>query len=404
MKYLFVHQNAPAQFRHVAPHLARSPENAVAFITLENKPVPTGVRPVRYDLHRKAGAETHHYLRRTEEAVLYGQAVARKAFQLRSEGFTPDVMIGHPGWGETLYLKDIWPTAKLVSYCEFYYRSRGSDFGFDPEFPDQVDAVFANRTKNAQHLLALEAADALYSPTNWQAQQFPKPYQPLIHRIHDGIDCQTVRPNPNAVYRTGNGTVLKAGDPVITYVSRYLEPYRGLHTFIRSLPKTLADNPTAHVVIVGADTGGYGRKAAEGETWKQRLLKEVATLPADRVHFEGRVAYKDYLSLLQVSAVHPYLTYPFVLSWSCLEAMAAGCAIVGSDTPPVREVIEDGTHGVLTDFFDAEALAHKLGHALQNPAHYAQMRVNARQRVIDKYEVRTCLTRLLNLIQETAES
>ncbi|RED14116.1 glycosyltransferase family 4 protein [Pontivivens insulae] len=403
MNYLFVHQNAPAQFRYIAPQLAQDPGNRVVYITLENKPVPAGVAPVRYKLHRSAGKETHHYLRRTEEAVLYGQAVARKAFDLRSQGFNPDVMIGHPGWGETLYLKDIWPNAKLISYCEFYYRSRGSDFGFDKEFPDQVDAVFANRTKNAQHLLALEAADALYAPTDWQARQFPAPYQPLIHRIHDGINCALVRPDPDAQYTTRSGRTFKVGDPVITYVSRYLEPYRGFHQFMRALPRTLADNPDAHVVLVGAETGGYGRKPAENQTWKQRILAEIGPLPQDRVHFEDRVPYGNYLKLLQVSAVHPYLTYPFVLSWSCLEAMAAGCVIVGSNTAPVQEVIDDGAQGVLTDFFDPEALSSKLSDVLQNPGRYAGMRVAARERVLERFELQKCLARLTDLIRTTAQ-
>lgn len=398
MNVLFVHQNCPGQFKHLAPALA-SDGHQVVFITQKGKPEIPGVRKIEYAPHRGVTEGIHPYLASSEAAVLNGQAVARVGFALREKGFRPDVMIGNPGWGETLFLKDVWPDTPLISMSEFYYRGRGSDVGFDPEFDAGNDSLLRARARSGVHLLAMEAADVAYAPTEWQKAQFPGAYQDKIRVIHDGIDCDRLRPDPHARFTHGDGLELSLNDEVLTYVSRNLEPYRGFHSFMRALPKVLEQRPNAQVVIVGGDGVSYGARAPDGETWRARLLAEVGPLP-DRVHFTGRLPYADYVRLMQVSSVHAYLTYPFVLSWSMLEAMAVGGFVVGSATPPVEEVIRDGENGWLIDFFDIDNIAARLSDALACSADMENLRTDARRTILDRYVLRDCLAAQRALIDE----
>lgn len=398
MKALFVHQNCPGQFKHLAPALAAE-GHEVVFIGQKNKPTPKGVRRLEYEAHRKVTPKIHPYLAGTEAAVLNGQAVARVGFSLKAKGFTPDVMIGNPGWGETLFLKDVWPETPLISLSEFFYNGRGSDVGFDPEFASGPDAPLRARARSSQHLLAIEAADLAYSPTEWQRAQFPKVYQDKIRVIHDGIDTEVIKPNPGASFTLPDGSVLTKENEILTYVSRNLEPYRGFHSFMRALPAILEARPEAQVVIVGGDEVSYGARPKGAENWREKMISETGPLP-DRVTFTGRIPYKDYLSLLSVSSAHVYLTYPFVLSWSMLEAMASGAFVIGSATPPVQEVIEDGENGWLVDFFDAKAIAARVSEGLAARREVDAIRIAARQTVADRYALRQCLAQQRALIQE----
>ena len=400
VKILFVHQNCPGQFKHLAPALAAE-GHQVVFISQKNKPTPQGVEKLEYAPHRKVTAKIHPYLSATEAAVLNGQAVARSGFALRKRGFVPDAMIGNPGWGETLFLKDVWPGSPLISLSEFYYNGRGSDVGFDREFTTGPDAVLRARVRSAQHLLAIEAADLAYSPTEWQKAQFPRAYQDKIRVIHDGIDVALVRPDEHARFKVPGGPELTRDDEILTYVSRNLEPYRGFHSFIRALPAILAERPNMQVVVVGGDDVSYGGRPRQGGCWREAMLAEIGPLP-DRVHFTGRIPYDDYLKLLQVSSVHLYLSYPFVLSWSMLEAMAAGAFVIGSATPPVEEVIDDGVNGWLVPFFDTGAIARRVSEGLAVRWKVEAIRSAARETVVSRYALVDCLARQRALIHEAA--
>ena len=398
MKVLFVHQNCPGQFKHLAPTLAAE-GHEVVFIGQKDKFTPRGVKRLEYEPHRKVTPKIHPYLAASEAAILNGQAVARLGFKLKSQGFVPDVMIGNPGWGETLFLKDVWPDSPLISMSEFYYRGHGSDVNFDPEFSTGPDSLLRSRARSGPHLLALEAADYAYSPTEWQKAQFPQAYHDKIRVIHDGIDVDRIRPDPAARFTAPSGQVLTRSDEVLTFVSRNLEPYRGFHSFMRALPAVLKARPEAQVVIVGGDEVSYGSRPKAGGTWRDVLLDEIGPLP-DRVIFTGRVPYADFLSLLQVSSVHVYLTYPFVLSWSMLEAMAAGAFVVGSRTPPVEEVISHGKNGWLVDFFDKEAMADTLSDALAKRAEVHALRTSARATIQERYALKDCLRQQRALIED----
>lgn len=357
MRILVIHQNFPGQFGHLTKVWSQRPGWDVRALGSETAPgLPGFDKLLRYKLARKPHPQQHPYLRQMEAATLHGQAAVRAMLNLKQKGFTPDAIVAHPGWGETLYAKDVFPDAKLVHLCEWYYNADGADLGFDPEFPLSFDDRARIRTWNALHTLNLTNCDVGISPTHWQKSRHPEIFQSKIVVQHEGIDTGALGPDPNAHITTPSGVTLKAADPVITYVARNLEPYRGFHIFMRALERIQKEHKTCHAVIVGGDGVSYGKKPRDAANWREQMLGEVKLDPI-RTHFLGRLPYAQYLRVLQVSAAHVYLSYPFVLSWSLLEAMACGVPIVGSDTAPVREVIRAGENGRLVGFFDGQAVA-----------------------------------------------
>lgn len=398
MRYLFVHNNFPAQFLHTAPALAREAGNEVVALTFRDLGAEwEGVRIERYGVKRGNTPGIQPWVSDWETKVIRGEACFRKALEMKAAGFSPDVIIAHPGWGESLFLKDVWPDARLAIYCEFFYRLEGQDVGFDAEFrnTDPGDACRL-RLKNLSNLSHFQTAQAGLSPTHWQASTFPEPFRSLITVAHDGIDTDVVAPNPDAKLELGSGVKLGHEDEVITFVNRNLEPYRGYHTFMRALPEILARRPNARVLIVGGDQVSYGARPEGRTTWKDIFIREIQPrMPADafrRIHFLGRIGYGHFVSLLQLSSVHVYLTYPFVLSWSLLEAMSAGCAIVGSDTAPLHEAIRHDDTGRLTGFFDVEGLAEEVCTLLENRSERERLGANARAFAQAYYDLKTiCL-------------
>lgn len=400
MKILLSHQNFPGQFKHLCNRLSKDPNHQLVFLSKKNNNNIEGVRRIDYALTRDAGNETHHYIREYERGMLYGQAVARVAHQLKKEGFVPDIMLGHNGWGETLFLKEIYPEVPLVSYFEFFYRAKGADTGFDPDSPVTLDDLCRIRAKNSINLLGLEVADWGLSPTEWQRSRYPEIFWPRISVIHEGIDTNLLKPNPDAFLELGSGRRLTRRDEIVTYISRNLEPYRGFHIFMKAVPEILKRRPNAIIVIVGGDDVSYGRKLPPGETYREKLLKEVEIDPS-RVFFLGRIPYNHFVALLQLSRAHVYLTYPFVLSWSMLEAMSTGCLIVGSRTPPVEEVIDEGRNGLLVDFFSPGDVAAKVNEVLSHPDQMQGMRDAARRTIVDGYDLETrCWPQLLSLVED----
>jgi glycosyltransferase involved in cell wall biosynthesis len=408
MKILFVHQNFPGQFPHLAPALlARGHEVRALTDARNTRPSPVPVIRYRHDAAPPDPAATRlgrNYTQMSDRGV----SVARAALQMRRQGYLPDVVFGHSGWGETLFLKEVWPEARHLVYAEFYYRGLGQDVGFDPEFATapagSFDPVMVAQARAAHLGQALLHCDAGLSPTSWQADSHPPDLRSKITVIHDGVDTSTVAPNPGASVTLPDGRVIRAGDEVLTFVNRNLEPYRGYHILMRALPEVMAARPGCQVVIVGGDEVSYGRPAPEGTSWKQTFLAEVADrIDPARLHFMGRVPYPTFVALMQVSRVHAYLTYPFVLSWSMIEAMSAGALVVGSDTPPVREVITDGVTGRLVDFFDVGGWSAALTQGLAEPERFTTIRAAARRHVQDHYDLRgVCLPRMIAFVEGAA--
>ena len=396
MKILFIHQNCPGQYKNLARVLTRNPNNQVVFITKPNKPQLPGVRKIEYVPKREPSSNIHPYVIPLEDGVLHGQAVARVAMDLKSQGFMPDIICAHVGWGEALYVKDIWPRTPLLGYFEYYYHPFGTDVHFDPQQTPNINTICRVRTKNALQLLNLEAADWGISPTRWQWQLFPELFRNKISIIHDGIDTATVVPNPTATISLGDSLTLKAGDEVVTYVARNLEPHRGFPSFMRAAELILKRRPQCHILVIGGDDVSYGARPKDG-TYREQMLKEV-NLDQSRIHFLGRVPYSRFLQVLQVSAAHIYLTVPFVLSWSVLEAMAAECLVIGSNTKPVIEVIEDRQNGLLVDFFSYQMIADRVDEVLDHPDRMRSIRRQARRTIVERYALDICLPKHLQLI------
>lgn len=401
MKVLFVHQNCPGQFKHLAPRMAAVPGNEVMFITRPGKPELPNVRKLEYTPARKPAASTHRYLRLTEEGILNGQAAAHAAVEAKKQGFRPDVIVAHVGWGEALYLKNVWPGVPLLAYFEWFYRPYGTDVDFFK--PPALDDVCRIQTRNDLHYLNLEIADWGITPTHWQWHQHPEAFRHRITVLHDGVDTDLVKPDPQVTGTLKKGLRLKAGDEVITYVARNLEPYRGFPTFMRAAALIQRRRPRAQIIVVGGDGVSYGSRPTGGGNYREQMLAELGdTLDLNRIHFLGRVKYDVFLRLLQLSAAHVYLSAPFVLSWSMLEAMAAGCLLIGSRTAPVLEVIKDGQNGLLADFFSPEEVADQVDRVLDHPDRMAALRRAARQTVVDRYALSKCLPKQIQLITDVA--
>ncbi len=407
MKILFVHQNYPAQFLHLAPELIKRGHEVLAITDAANTRKIV-VPHVKYTYKAPAvdAAATRlgrNYTVMSDRAVI----VARAALNLKTErNYTPDLIFAHSGWGESLFLKEVWPDAKLIVYAEFYYRGVGADVGFDPEFSKpSFDQVMISQGRSAYLAQSIVHADAALSPTQFQADAHPPLLRSRIKVIHDGVDTTALTPNPNASFDLPNGQTLRVGDEVLTFVNRNLEPYRGYHSFMRALPAVMAARPNAQVVMIGGDEVSYGAPAPAGTTWKETFLNEVKDrLDLSRVHFMGKIPYANFVNLLHISRAHAYLTYPFVLSWSSIEAMAAGCHIVASDTAPVREAMTHGVTATMVDFFDIAGWSNALIDALANPEKYAPLRAAARAYAVTHYDLRTvCLPKMVSFVEGVAK-
>jgi glycosyltransferase involved in cell wall biosynthesis len=391
MRILFLHPNFPAQFRHLLTALTKTTEHQIVFGTKRKEGSIPGIRKVIYEESRQVSPESHHYVRPLESAVLQGQAVYRMAQVLKTQGFVPNVIYGHSGWGPILFMKDLFPSSTLLCYFEWFYHAHGTDCDFDPNDPLDADTEARVRMKNAPVLFDLYGCDRGLSPTHWQHQQFPAEFRSKITVLHDGVDTNFFQPKPDAkLILPSIGLDLSQAHEIITYVARGMEPYRGFPQLMQAAALIQQRRPRCHIVVVGEDRVAYGKPLADGKTYKQLML-ETVPLDLSRLHFTGSLPYDQYLQVLQASSVHIYLTRPFVLSWSMLEAMATGCLVVGSHTPPVQEVIQDGKNGLLVDFFDLDAIADRVDEVLNHRDRLTELRTRARQTIVQNYDLATLL-------------
>jgi len=403
MKLLFIHQNFPGQYVHLVRQFAGQPDHELCFITQPNANEMSGVQKLTYPRDERPRVSCHAYSVEFDRAIYAASQVAERCRELRARGFRPDLIIGHSGWGETMFVKDIYPEVPVLANFEFYYHYRGVDVGFDPEFVSTFQDPLRLRARNATNLLAFEASDWGHSATQWQRSLYPPAMRARITAIHEGVDTDIVCPNAEAKFKLpGSTRTFTRRDEVITYAARNLEPYRGFHVFMRALPQLMRRRKRAHVVIAGGDGVSYGMPPPPQSSFREMMLQELgAKLDLTRVHFVGRLDYHDYLNLLQVSSAHVYLTYPFVLSWSFIEAMASGCLLVGSRTPPVLEVLRDGVNGLAVDFFDVKGLAGHIEAAIEQRALMQTLRARARATAVTQYDLkRVLLPRWEHLIRE----
>jgi len=400
VRVLFLHSHFPGHYAHLAPALAAA-GHRVVFATRQAGARMPGVDVRVFAPHRDVSAATHPYLRAFEDAVLQGQAAYRLCRTLRAEGFVPDVVCAHAGFGPGLYVKEAFPEAALLAYFEWFYRSADSDCDFlgDPVSPDDACRI---ASLNAGILIELAACDRGICPTAFQLSRFPPAFADRIALMHDGIDTDLFAPDP-AARMVLPGLDLSGAAEVVTYATRGMEPYRGFPQFMRAADRLLRDRPGLHVVVGGADGVFYGPRRTDGRTWKQAMLEELPGLDRSRLHFVGPLGTPDWRRLLQATSAHVYLSVPFVLSWSLIEAMAAGAPVVGSDTAPVREAVGHGTEGLLADFHDPDAVADAVSRLLDDRALAARLGRGARARALARYRLADLLPRQIRLIRMLAE-
>jgi len=401
VRILIVHQNFPGQYRHlVGALLARGDE--VQAIGAPHAPGMAGVSCFRYGLPSGAAVPAvHPWAHDFQVKVIRAEAVLRLLSERSDQIVRPDLILGHPGWGELLGIKDHWGDVPVLHQLEFVYQLQGGDTGFDPEFPIAPGSQTRLRLRRATQLMAFHDLDWALAPTRWQASTAPAAFRDRLSVIHEGIDTTVIAPSKGShVNLAKRGLRFEPGDEVVSFVARNLEPYRGFHTFLRALPLLQKLRPRAHVILVGGEGVSYGALPAQGGSWKQVLLAELeGQLDLSRIHFVGQVPHSVLHDLFRVCACHVYLTYPFVLSWSLLEAMACGTVVIGSDTPPVAEVISHGVNGLLVDFFSPEDLAQRVAAVLADPAAHRALGLEARRTVEQHFDLHgVCLPRQLALL------
>lgn len=385
---LFIHNNFPGQFRDLAQTLIAKgvPVRAVG---QDYAPGVSGASIVRYRLPRSTTPNQYDPVIRPEADLIRAYGAFKAMQHWKSEGFDPQAIVAHSGWGETIYAHTVFPAARQVLFAEFFYHATGFDVGFDREFSQlSEDRQLEVEAKNLGMAMAYARADSIVTPTAFQASTLPKIFQSLTRVIHEGIDTNAIRPAPPTGFELPDGRVLPPGTPVITHINNKMEPLRGLHIFARALPRLMAEVPDAHVIIIGQNQDqGYGGPAPNGRTWTDVAFDGVTErIDASRLHMLGKVPHPQMLAALRASAAHVYYTYPFVLSWSLCEAMASGCYVIGSDTPPLHDAITDGVNGTLLPFFDVEALSEAMIRACRTPEAFAHLRKAARETAVAKFE------------------
>ena len=369
---LFIHQSFPGQFGSVAKSLASQGHSVFALAMNPQEKIP-GVHLIRYLPVRQPDYKTWPYLLKEMDSKIVRAESCYQAMQaLKAKGLKPDVIYAHPGWGEALFVKNVWPRARFVVYAEWFYNLEGQEVNFDPEFPKLTDKEELRLClKNTTFLYALSQCDAAISPTQWQKSRFPAWAQEKIQVINEGLDLKELAMvTPRTLGIPAQHLKLKRGMPIVTFSARNLEPVRGFHYFMRALPKVLKAVPDAHVIVMGRDAGiqntGYGRENPEGTTWRKSMENELGpSLDWSHVHFLGFLERKLYLAMLKLSACHVYLTSPFILSWSFLEACGLGLPVVASKTPPVEEF--QHLKGIrLVDFTDVDGISRAIVTNLQH--------------------------------------
>jgi len=397
MNILFIHRDLPGQFEPLIQFLsARTACNVYAIREKSDKKKLNSITTFEYNAPQK-NQYTHHYVCDLERSVRRAQAVVKILQHCQRQHIQFDLAITHTGWGEALYFKDIYPDTPLIGYAEFFYHTHGADVGFDPEFPVSLDFSLQIKSFNAQLLLGLNECDALISPTYWQKSLFPLAIQQQINVIHEGVDINAVKANPCIEFTLPNGHCLTKKNKVVTYCARSLEPYRGFHVFIKAVELICQQHPDCYVLIVGMDEVSYNQPLKDKLSYREKYTQGLQ-LPGEQVFFLGKVAYATHLQLLQLSSVHIYLTYPFVLSWSFMEAMASECVLIGSATPPVLELIDDQKNGLLVDFFDYKAIAHQVHQVFNHPERMIFLGKKARITIEHHYSRNFSLFRYQQLI------
>ncbi len=403
MNVLFIHRRLPAQFKHLISFFSSSSQNQVFGISQDDAPICQDNELARvyckhYEPPHEKSPNIHPFAADFELCVKNGLAVAAILTRYKNQGIHFDIAFAHLGWGEALYFKDVYPLVPLIGYSEYYYHSQGTDVDFDPQYPISLEHQYKVRTLNAQLLLGMIASDVCVLPTCWQKSLFPQELHSKIKIIHEGIDINNIQPEKDAMLILPDGTALTKQDEVVSYSARNLEPYRGFHVLMRAVSEINKRRPNCHIIITGGDEVSYGVKLSNGLSYREQLSREINVDP-NRVHFLGFVDYSLHLKILQISSAHIYLTYPFVLSWSFMEALASACVVIASNTAPVLEVIKHEHNGLLVDFFDHLQIADQVDRIFSDPMRFRAIAQNARATIVQHYDLQNSIAQYQYLIE-----
>jgi glycosyltransferase involved in cell wall biosynthesis len=400
---LYVHQNFPAQFGHIAGYLIREHGWRCTFVSQTDPGTVSGIRKVRYEPVGGATRQTHYFSRTFENAIAHAHGVYQ-ALKPMKDTARPDLVVGHSGFGSTLFLPELWHDVPIVNHFEYFYRSRDSDMDFRKEWPAAEEDVLRSRARNAMILLDLEYCAAGYSPTKFQRSLLPEAYRHKVRAIHDGIDTSFWRRRQVSDELLGKLEV-RPETRIVTYVSRGMESMRGFDIFMQIAKAVYETYPEVVFLVVASERVTYGGdiKHIPHQSFKDYVL-EQDHYDLDRIRFLGNQPPDTLAQILSVSDLHIYLTVPFVLSWSVLDAMACGCVVLGSDTAPVREVITDGENGLLRGFYDVDRLAEAAVEVLKDPPAYRQLGAAAQRTVAQRYSLQVVLPRMLDLYEEVTRA
>jgi len=395
MRFLFVHQNMPGQYREMLKWLTAQGGHEIYFLTQRKKPPKIdGVTTIVYKAHHTPADKAYGLSKTWEAASGAGFGAVMALRDLVNGGFEPDIVIGHVGWGEMTFFREVLPDTPMIGFFEYYYSVHGGPVGFDPESPVSDHAPYIMHGHNVVPQVNINVVDLGHSPTMWQRDRFPAHFHDKMYVCHDGIRTDLLKPNKQASVSLGRiGRPLTAKDEIVTYMARNLESTRGFHQFMRAMPHLQKARANARVLVIGGNDVSYGGKNSHPGGLRGQMEAEVGhLLDWDRLHFLGQVPFDSYQEIVQISSCHLYLSMPFVLSWSLLESMSLGATIVASDVAPVREVMEHGKTGLLVDFFDPEAIAAQIADVLEKRLDYAHLGAAARKHVVENYDFLTvCL-------------
>jgi len=403
MHVLFVHKNFPAQFGHIAGYLIKEHGYKCTFVSEAPPGRVNGIYKVQYKTTGGATKQTHYCARTFENGVWHAAGVY-EALKPLHKNIRPDLIVGHSGFGSTVFLQELFPGVPIINYFEYYYHAHGADLDFRTDFPLSEANLLRSYTRNAMILLDLETCRAGYTPTQYQWQLLPSAYKDKLRIIHDGVPTDIWHPQ-SIKELTINDLEITSEQRIVTYVSRGFESMRGFDVFMRIAKEICDNNPDVYFLVVGTDRVCYGGDLnhIEEESFREHVLKQDH-YDLNRIRFLGRVEPRLLSRLLSRSDLHIYLTVPFVLSWSCLDAMACGCTVLASDTAPVREVIHHQKNGLLCDFFDVEGFVQNALEVLGDPAAYRDLYGRqARSTIMQSYSTEVILPRMVAFYEEIAQ-
>ena len=403
MKLLFIHHTIPGQFKFLLGHYGQDEANEVVFLCHQSPQVTfKGVRVIQCTPQPMAEGSNpiiHEFTQGAQRATAFAQSCA----QLKESGFVPDVVIAHSGWGDGFFVKAVFPDVPLLNYMEFFFHEKGRNLNYEIEDITNPTDRAKLIAKNAPHLLNFHNADWCITPTLWQRSVHPDYMHSKMTVLHEGVNTDICAPMEREVITLPNGLTLHPQqDEIITHVESNFDHYRGFHKFLDAAEIIQSRRPNAHIIVAGRHGAGYGNNWPDGRNSQQIL--EAASLDNSRIHFVGTLDYAHYLKLLQSSSAHIYMTYPYVLSWSFMEAMSVGCPLVCSKTPPIEEMVSDSENCRMFDFFDPSSLADAVDAMLDDRDAAKALGLNARKVICDHYDINDILPLYTALIEEMAIS